>query len=188
MTYVLIRTVHEDWLNTAVMGKDYKRAPMNPGFLEEIRAAVATMQNRIRSGSCTNTNIPTGPDPMNEILANDPEARNTPKKKKTFVSQVSRIPMPEWPEEAREGRPKIMRDVSVYLQGHHRRLWIHTKDLEWLVLSLWIHQQLKGVADVGSDDACAEAPKSMESDLTPEKCPRPQEDAANLYSKWADAP
>ena len=166
MTYVLIRTVHEDWLNTAVMGKDYKRAPMNPGFLEEIRAAVATMQNRIRSGSCTNTNIPTGPDPMNEILANDPEARNTPEKKKTFVSQVSRIPMPEWPEEAREGRPKIMRDVSVYLDEKNT-LWIAVKDLEWLVRSLWIYQQLERVADVGSDDAKTEAPKPIQTRSDP---------------------
>ena len=95
--------------------------------------------------------------------------------------------MPEWPQEAREGRPKIMRDVSVFISGE-RTLWIHTKDLEWLVRSLWIHQQLKGVADVGSDDACAEAPKSMEPDLHPEECPRPQEAAGNLYNKWDEAP
>ena len=189
-TYVLIRTSREDWLNNAVMGKDYKQAPMNPGFRAEFRAAVATMQKRIRSGSCSNTNIPTGADPMNEIVANDPEARKTPKKTRRFVSQVHPIRMPEWPEEAREGRPRIMRDVSVYLegQGRHRRLWIHTKDLEWLVRSLWIYQQLGGVADVGSDDAGTEAPKSMEPDLTPEKCPRPQEAAGNFYDKWAAAP
>ena len=127
---------------------------------------------------------------MNEIVANDPEARKTPKKTRSFLNQVSRIRMPEWPEEAREGRPKIMRDVSVYLEGRGScsRLWIHTKDLEWLVRSLWIYQQLGGVADVGSDDAGTEAPKSMEPDLTPEKCPRPQEAAGNLYNKWDEAP
>ena len=67
-------------------------------------------------------------------------------------------------------------------------LWIDAKDLEWLVRSLWIYQQLGGVADVGSDDEGTEAPKSMEPDLTPEKCPRPQEAAGNLYDKWGDAP
>ena len=163
--YVLIRSSEVDWLNQVVTGKSYYEAPINKGFLEEIRAAAARdIQPSIP--------IPTRLDPMEEIVA-----RAIPKPPTTqiyCVSQVSRIRMPEWPEDAREGRPEIMRDVSVVLSGH-RALWIHTKDLEWLVRSLWIHQQLKGVADVGSDDACAEGHKSMEPDLTPEKCPRPQE-------------
>ena len=145
--YVLIRSSKVDWLNQVVTGKSYYEAPMNKGFLEEIRAAAARdIQPSIP--------IPTRLDPMEEIVA-----RAIPKPPNTqiyCVSQVSRIRMPEWPEDAREGRPEIMRDVSVFISGG-RTLWIHTKDLEWLVRSLWIYQQLGGVADVGSDDAGTEA-------------------------------
>ena len=86
-----------------------------------------------------------------------------------------------------KGGSQIVRDVSLYFEGNGK-LWIHSGDLEWLVRSLWIHQQLKGVADVGSDDEGPDAPESMEPDQTPEKCPRPQEAARNLYAKWDEAP
>ena len=46
--------------------------------------------------------------------------------------------------------------------------------MEWLARSLWIKHQLKGVADVASDDEGPDGRGSMEPDLTPEKCPRPQ--------------
>ena len=152
-----------------VMGKCRDRAKMNHGFLAEIRAAVANKDNKKRSGRCSNTHIPTGVDPMTKIVANDPQARKRAKKTTTFVNKVSRIRMPECPEEDRKGRHKIMRDVSVYLEKTNGgpRLWIHLKDLEWLVRSLWIYQQLGGVADVGSDDGCTEDPKRMEPDLPP---------------------
>ena len=194
-TYVLIRAARDHWLNHMVVGKCYGRTPINSGFLREIRAAVANMARRIRSGlpaELPAMDLPTGADTMNEIVGNNPEPRKTPKKKRRFVSQECQIRMPEWPEEAREGRPKIMRDVSVYIEGvkpiDWQPIWIHTKDLVWLVHSLLIYQKLGRVADVGSDDAGTEAPKSMEPDLTPEKCPRPQEAAGNFYDKWAAAP
>ena len=178
-TYVLIRPKKDPWLNYTVMGLSYRHSPMNTGFLAEIRAAVAIMNKRIRSGLPATEppaiDIPTGADAMNEIVAGHPQARKTPKKTWSFLNQVKRLRMPEWPEiTAREGRPEHMRDVSVYLEVHrrHRRIWIHTKDLEWLVRSCWIYQQLGGVADVRSDDGGTEAPKSMEPDLTPEKHPR----------------
>ena len=95
--------------------------------------------------------------------------------------------MNEWPKETMPGSAGIMRDVVLYLEGNGK-LWIHKDDVEWLVRSLWTHQQLKGVAAVASDDEGPDAPKSMEPDLTPEKCPQSQEAAGNLYDKWGEAP
>ena len=62
--------------------------------------------------------------------------------------------------------PNVL-DVNSYLEGHGK-FWIHTKDVDWLVRSLWIQQRLTEVADVRSDDEGPAAPKSMEPDLTPE--------------------
>ena len=86
-----------------------------------------------------------------------------------------------------KGSAKIVREVRVLLEGNGK-LWIHNGDLEWLIRSLWIHQQLKGVADVASEDEGPDAPKPMEPDLTPEKCRRPEEDAGPLYDKWGTEP
>ena len=90
----------------------------------------------------------------------------------------------EWPPEATTGITNRERQVSVYLEGNGK-LWLFKGDLEWLVRSLWIQQQVKGVEAVGSDDEC---PDSMEADMTPEKRPQPREDAGHLHDKWADAP
>ena len=125
---------------------------------------------------------------MNEMGAMPIETPDKKQSKKnTFVNQVCRIRMSEWPEEAMKGKSKIVRDVSLYLEGNGK-LWIHTNALEWLVKSLFIQQQLKGVADVGSDDEGPDAAESMEPDQTPEKCPRPQEAAGNSHARWDEAP
>ena len=86
-----------------------------------------------------------------------------------------------------KGGTRIVRDVSLYLEGNGK-FWIHTNALEWLVKSLFIQQQLKGVADVGSDDEGPDAHDSMEVDMTPEKRPQPQRCEGHLNDKWADAP
>ncbi len=92
------------------MGHSYRHCPMNTGFHAEIRSAVAIMNKRIRSGLPATEppaiDIHTGADAMNEIVAGHPQARKTPKKTWSFLNQVKRLRMPEWPEiTAREGRP-----------------------------------------------------------------------------------
>ena len=81
----------------------------------------------------------------------------------------------------------MVRKVAVYLEGNGK-LWIQDRDLEWLIRSLFIYQQLKGVDHVASDDEGPDAPQSSEPDLTPEKIPQAEEAAGNLYEKWGEAP
>ena len=112
------------------------------------------------------------------------------------MSQVCSVSMSEWPEEGLHSDDEIVgdvngalsvRDVNLYLGGRGK-LWIHAKDVDWLVRSRWIQQQLTEVADVRSDDEGPDAPKSMEPEMTPEKCPEPRRAAGHLHDKWATAP
>ena len=82
--------------------------------------------------------------------------------------------MNEWPEEAIKGGASGVRQVSLYLEGT-RKLWIHWTDLGWLLKSIWINHQLKGVADVASEDEGPGAGQSRDTLQTPEKHPRPLE-------------
>ena len=127
-------------------------------------------------------------DEMGDVLNGTAPPPQTPKKQnKPFRSQTCRVSMYEWPEEATKGGPRMVRDVSLYLEGNGK-LWIHWRDVEWLIRCLWINQQLKGVADVASDDEGPDARESMEPDLTPDKCPRPQDAEGFLFDKWASPP
>ena len=119
-----------------------------------------------------------------DLHDNQPKRKN---KRMPFESQVCRIAMPDWPEEAMTGGAPKKRQVCVYLEGNGK-LWIHTDDLEWLIRYLWIQQQLKGVSAVSSDDEGPDAPKRMDLAMTPEKFPEPQQDKGHLHDKWAAAP
>ena len=90
--------------------------------------------------------------------------------------------MNEWPEEAIAGGANAVRQVSLYLDGT-RKLWIHWADLEWLLKSIWIHHQLKGIADVASEDKGPGAGQSRDTLHTPEKLPRPLEAEGHLFDK-----
>ena len=145
-TFVHIRS-REPWLTRAVLGTSDK-GDMKPGVLTDLRSTVEKMEKRIRSGLPTE-DIKPDDDPMDEMVpvCQTPEPR---KKKQVFVAQVCRLRMPEWPGEAMNGNATIEREVRVLLDGNGK-LWIHTGDIEWLIRSLWIHQQLKGVDDVASE-------------------------------------
>ena len=108
--------------------------------------------------------------------------------KYSFVSQVVRITMPEWPPEALTGSevPET-RAVSVFVEGTGV-LWIHSDDLEWLIRFMMIQQQLKGVPAVAEDDEGPDAAERMDFEMTPEKCPEPKKDKGHIYDKWAEEP
>ena len=187
-TFVLIRS-REPWLSQAAMGYSYKhphRCGDNASVLKDLREGVETMERRIREGLSPTQLEATTADPMDEMGCNDLtdcqiEPRIPKKKGRSFRCQVSHICMSEWPTEAMIERDTfIERKVCVYVEGTGK-LWVHTNDLEWLVRSLWIIQQLKGVDDVASDDEGPDAPKRTDPFLTPEKCPRPQEDAGHFF-------
>ena len=106
------------------------------------------------------------------------------------MPEVFRITMPEWPQLAQSGPQKALspwRNVSVFLEGTGK-LWIHGGDLEWLIRSLFIYRQLKGVDDVASDDEGPDATEKGEPDMTPEKIQQPIEAAGNIYEKWGEPP
>ena len=189
-TYVHIKS-RDAWLNQAVLGAS-GRGEMYSALLTELHERIVAMEDRIKSGlPPVGSSEPEGPDPMDEMgVLEEPETNKQPtrKKKIPFRGQAVHTRMSEWPKEAITGGAcMVMRDVSIYLEGQ-TRLWLHTKDVEWLIRSLWIQQQLKGVGDVASDDEGPDSPKSMEDDMTPEKRPQPQEIAGHLYDKWDTAP
>ena len=95
--------------------------------------------------------------------------------------------MNEWPQEALKGGQIIVRLVHLYLDGTGK-LWVHTKDIEWLIRSIWINHQLKGVPDVASDDEGPGSGQSSETIYTPEKRQRQLEPEGYLYDKWGEAP
>ena len=98
---------------------------MYPGVLTEILERVNTMERRIRSGLPADETLDfaTGDAAMNEMGA---MPIDTPEKKQhkqiTFPNQVCRIRMSEWHEEAMKGKSKIVRDVSLYLDGDGKLL------------------------------------------------------------------
>ena len=103
------------------------------------------------------------------------------------MSQVCRIAMKEWPPEITPDSPNTDRMVSVYVEGHNK-LWIHKDDLEWLIRSLYIQQQVNGAAVVPSDDEGTDANDSMEGPVTPVQCQQPPKCEGNLHDKLLMAP
>ena len=95
--------------------------------------------------------------------------------------------MPEWPPECITDNTNIQRRVALYLEGN-QTLWIQKDDLEWLLRTLYIQQQVKGVSAVCSDDEGPDAHDSVEDDMTPEKRPKPQQLEGHLHDKWSEAP
>ena len=119
-------------------------------------------------------------DPRSKYMTNR-------EKRKRFVQQVVTVPMKEWPEEAIKGGASGVRQVTVYLDGT-RKLWLHWTDLGWLLKSICINHQLKGVADVASDDEGPDAGQSSNTLQTPEKLPRPLEAERYLWDKLMSPP
>ena len=108
--------------------------------------------------------------------------------KYSFVSQVVRLTMPEWPPEALTGSEvQVPRAVSVFVEGSGT-LWLHSDDLEWLIRFLVIQQQLKGVPVVAEDDEGPDAAESMDFVMTPEKCSQPKNNNGHISDKWAEEP
>ena len=159
-TFVHIRS-REPWLNQAVMGT-VSRGDMETGVLAELRGKVNSEEQRVRE---LGTSDPIY-DPMDEMMGLD-EICETPapkkdrrKQKKPFIPQIVLINMPEWPQQAMQGSAQAVRKVALYIEGT-QKLWINSEDLEWLIRSLFIYQQLKGVDHVASDDEGPDAPQSL---------------------------
>ena len=89
--------------------------------------------------------------------------------------------MKEWPPETITGNDRIERKVVVYLEGTGK-LWINRVDINWLIRTLYIQQQLKGVAIVASDD------EGCDATVTPGQRPKPQECEGHLHDKWDTPP
>ena len=92
-----------------------------------------------------------------------PSARK--KTKKAFIPQVVTVQMHEWPPEADVGCSETMREVRLFLEGN-QKLWIHWADVEWLLRSLWVNWQLKGVPNVPGEDKGPGADKT----IAPSQC------------------
>ena len=169
-TYVQVKT-KDTWLTQAVMGTAFKGV-LYPGVLTDLHDKVVAAETRLRSGFPVE-----GYDPMDEMEADaEPQPpRHTTKSK--FKKQVSTIVMKEWPDKP----TSLEREVAVYLEGSGK-LWIKKEDLNWLIRTLYIQQQLKGVAIVASDDEGSDAV------VTPEKRPKPQECEGHLHDKWDTPP
>ena len=167
-TFVLIKT-REPWLNNAIFGTCGYRCG-NGSLLDQLRGHVVTMEKRIRSGLEAIEEQPEdeADDPMDamgpcgrEDL--QPSARK--KTKKAFIPQVVTVQMHEWPPEADVGCSETMREVRLFLEGN-QKLWIHWADVEWLVRSLWVNWQLKGVPNVPGEDKGPGADKT----IAPSQC------------------
>ena len=124
-------------------------------------------------------------DPMDDLGDFDEmEPQNNTKKggkkRNSFVSQVVRITMPDWPPEALTGgEVNNPRAVHVWVEGNGT-LWLHWQDLEWMIRFLVIQQQLKGVPVVAEDDEGPDAAETMDFVMTPEKCPQPKKDNGHI--------
>ena len=90
----------------------------------------------------------------------------------------------EWPPEACNTGNR-QRSVDVFLEGNGK-LWLYKEHLEWLIKSLWVQQQVKGVAAVASDDEGPDAHVGIGCDVTPEKRPNPCK--GRLYDELGSAP
>ena len=168
--YVQVKT-KDAWLTQAAMGKALKGV-LYPGVLTDLHDKVVAAETRLRSGFPVE-----GYDPMDEMEADaEPQPpRHTTKSK--FKKQVSTIVMKEWPDKP----TSLEREVAVYLEGSGK-LWIKKEDLDWLIRTLYIQQQLKGVGIVASDD------EGSDAIVTPEKRPKPQECEGHLHDKWDTPP
>ena len=161
---------------------------MFAGVLTDLYNEVVALEVRIRSGRPEPLPDLGGHDPMDEMeleLEEQEPPRKTHKKGLTLRPQARTIKMWEWPPEAVTGVGNAERNVVVFVEGTGK-LWLHKDDLEWLVRYLWIQQQLKGVAAVGSDDEGPGAHSDTEAQLTPEKLRQPATD--RLYEDWAIKP
>ena len=191
-TFICIKT-RESWLAQAVMGKSM-RGEMCQGVLKDLQDKIYSTEQRLRGGNAPESCLPGDEeaDPMDEMEVETPagtrdEHIKRHRRKRPFISQVCRIAMKEWPPEITPDSRNPDRIVSVYVEGNGK-LWIHQDDLEWLIRSLYIQQQVKGVAVVPSDDEGPDAHDSMEDAMTPEKCRQPPKLEGNLHDKWSMAP
>ena len=172
-TFVLIKT-REPWLNNAIFGTCGYRCG-NWSLLEQLRRHVVTMEKRIRSGleAIVQESDDDDDDPMNAMGpcgAEDPGATENNhqvphRRKEAFIPQVITVQMHEWPPEADVGCSEGMREVRLFLEGN-QKLWIHWEDIEWLVRSLWVNCQLKGVPNVPGEDKGPGADKT----IAPSQC------------------
>ena len=195
-TFVWISSNYH-WLNFAVgrpadyprpAGKQFVAGLHSQGLLKDLRSKVVSAEQRIRWP------VDEEDDPMNEMtvpsaetLAYYQQRKKNHKRGLHFIKQVCQIPMKEWPPEMTPDSPNIDRMVSVYLDGT-KKIWLHLDDLPWLIRSVYIEQQLKGVAVVPSGDEGPDAHDSMEDPVTPEKCRQPPKCEGNLHDKWSMAP
>ena len=179
--FVHIKT-REAWLANAIFGAS-NRNDMNWSLLVELRQHVEEMEKNIRSGNPPiekKEALEDEPDDpmhaMGDCGAEDVNAvlRREKKRKEQFTPQVVQVQMPEWPPEAVLGPSTIMRAVGLFLEGNNK-LWIHHKDLDWMVRSIWIKFQLKGVGNVAGTDKGPGDDQTLDPCVTPEKRPRPVE-------------
>ena len=193
-TFIWIKT-RESWLAQAVMGKSM-RGEMFAGVLNDLQEAIKSAEARIRTGRLSEqSHIDADEDdPMNEMEVETAESlrinqqrRRGNKKGLPFIKQVCRIAMTQWPPEMTLGSRNFERMVTVYLEGNSK-IWLYQDDLDWLVQSLYIQQQVKGVAAVPDDDQGPDAHDSMEDPVTPVKCRQPPKCEGNLHDKWSMAP
>ena len=156
-----------------------------PGVLTDLHDLVVAAEKRLRPGlpeAEEEEETRQGNDPMDE-MEDDVEPQPRKQSKSKFVKQVSTFVMNEWPPETITGNGILEKKVVVYLEGTGK-LWINKVDINWLVRTLYIQQQLKGVGIVASDD---EGPDSI-AIVTPEKRPKPQECEGHLHDKWDTPP
>ena len=195
-TFVAIRT-RESWLAQAVMGKSM-RGEMFTGVLNDLQNKIIATEQRIRTGRLAehpHMDDDDEDDPMNEmqvetaesLTINQQRRRGSHKKGAAFTKQVCRIAMAQWPPEMTLCSRNYEKMVTVYLEGTGK-IWLHQDDLDWLIQSLFIQQQIKGVAVVPDDDEGPDAPGSMEDPVTPVKCRQPPKCEGNLHDKWLMTP
>ena len=163
-TYIQVKT-KDAWLTQAVMGKAFKGV-LYPGVLTDLHDKVVAAETRLRAGFPVEADVE--PQPPRHTFS------SFPKQPSTFV-------MSEWPPETITGNVIVEREVAVYLEGSGK-LWIKKEDINWLIRTLYIQQQLKGVAIVASDD------EGSDAIVTPEKRPKPQECEGHLHDKWDTPP
>ena len=147
------------------MGKAFKGV-LYPGVLTDLHDKVVAAETRLRAGFPVEADVE--PQPPRHTFS------SFPKQPSTFV-------MSEWPPETITGNVIVEREVAVYLEGSGK-LWIKKEELNWLIRTLYIQQQLKGVGIVASDD------EGSDAIVTPEKRPKPQECEGHLHDKCDTPP
>ena len=126
---------------------------MYQGVLKELREKVTSMEERRRKHVPDHICDDEAVDPMDEMdVAGESQVENRlPKRiknkpKSVFPQEIAQIKMWEWPPEACifGNRQRL---IDVFLEGQGK-LWLYKEYLDWLIKSLWVQQQVKGVADV----------------------------------------